>query len=521
MSNRNDELLFTNDELPQEISSPTHENENNWKVLIVDDDPEVHSVTKLTLRRLIFEGKGITFLSAYSAAEAKALLAKHPDTAVVLLDVVMEEDAAGLKLARYIRTEIANKLVRIILRTGQPGQAPEHTVITDYDINDYKEKTELTAGKLYTTLITALRSFRDLTIIESNRCGLEKIIEASASIFELQSMTKFASGVLFQLVALLHLNPNALYCHTSGFAATRNPEADAFQVLAATGQYEQLIGSKLIHAAPQKIWQDVAEALSRKTSIYYPDRFIIYFCSKHGSENFIYMDGLKDLRNWDRDLLEVFCTNVSIAFDNIHLNKEVEDTQKEIIYTLGEIAEARSSETGHHVKRVAELSKLLGLCYGLSPEEADLLRLASPTHDIGKLGIPDSILNKPGKLTPEEFEIMKNHAVIGHNMLKNSRRPILRNGALIALQHHERYDGRGYPHKLKGTEIHLYGRIVALADVFDALGSNRVYKKSWTLPEIMDYIKDERGGHFDPILVDILIQNLDDVVKIRKKFPDD
>lgn len=519
---RNDEELLFQDHEEEMVAAkaviPAAVKEK-WKVLIVDDEEEVHNVTKMALRRFTFEGKDIEFISAYSASEGKQLLADNMDVAVILLDVVMEAENSGLEMAHFIRNDLNNQLVRIILRTGQPGQAPEHDVVVKYDINDYKEKTELTAQKLHTTLITTLRSFRDLSIIEINRRSLKQIIDSSANIFQLQSMTKFASGVLAQLVAILHLNPNALYCHASGFAATKKG-LDDFCVLAATGTFEPLIGAKFQQNIGSKVGQDIEETFRRKESLYFPDRFVIYFCSKQGSENVIYLDGIASLSIWDRDLIEVFCTNVSIAFDNIYLNEEVENTQKEILFTLGEIAEARSQETGHHVKRVAEIAKLLALRFGLTPDEAENLRLATPIHDVGKLAIPDCILNKPSKLTAEEFAIMKKHSFIGYEMLKKSKRSILKSGSLIALEHHERYDGAGYPQGLVGEEIHITGRIVALADVFDALGSERVYKKSWPLKDVLRYICEERGGHFDPGLVDIFMDNLDDILKICEEFPD-
>lgn len=515
------ELLFQEDDeatiLNTSLFFPS--TEIKWKVLIVDDDKEVHTVTKMALRRFTFDGKGVEFLSAYSAAEGKKLISENMDTAVILLDVVMEEEDSGLQMARYIRTELNNHLVRIILRTGQPGQAPEHKVVVEYDINDYKEKTELTTQKLHTTLITTLRSFRDMNIIEVNRRSLKKIIEFSASMFELQSMNKFASGVLTQLIALLHINPSALYSNASSLVATKIGLHD-FQVLAATGNYESLIGTTVTPEMPLIARDDIMTAFRQKQSLYFHDHFVVYFCSKQGSENVIYLDGISALSIWDRDIVEIFCTNVSVAFDNIYLNQEVEDTQKEILFTLGEIAEARSQETGHHVKRVAEIAKLLALGYGLSQEVAESLRLAAPIHDVGKLAIPDAILNKPGKLTLEEFSLMKTHSPIGYEMLKNSKRSILKLGALIALQHHERYDGTGYPSGLSGEEIHIYGRIVALADVFDALNSARVYKKTWPLEEILDYIRKERGAHFDPRLVDIFMENLDEIMGICERLAD-
>jgi len=521
MTTNYNELLFQENDVTNILNKDMffHNTEIKWKVLIIDDDKEVHTVTKMALRRFTFDGKGIEFLSAYSATEGKKILSENMDTAVILLDVVMEEEDSGLQMARYIRTELNNHLVRIILRTGQPGQAPEHQVVVEYDINDYKEKTELTAQKLHTTLVTTLRSFRDMSIIEVNRRSLKKIIESSASMFELQSMSKFASGVLSQLVALLHVNPSSSSCNVSSLAATKT-SLQAFQVLAATGKYESLIGTTVTPKGFSIAWDDMITAFKQKQSLYFHDRFVIYFCSKQGSENVIYLDGIGLLSIWDRDLVEIFCTNVSIAFDNIYLTQEVEDTQKEILFTLGEIAEARSQETGHHVKRVAEITKLLALRSGLSIEIAESLRLAAPIHDVGKLAIPDAILNKPGKLTPEEFSLMKTHSPIGYEMLKNSKRSILKLGALIALQHHERYDGTGYPYGLVGEEIHIYGRIVALADVFDALSSARIYKKKWPLEEILNYIREQRGAHFDPRLVDIFMENLDEIMIICEKLSD-
>lgn len=203
-----------------------------------------------------------------------------------------------------------------------------------------------------------------------------------------------------------------------------------------------------------------------------------------------------------------------------HLNNEIETTQKEVVFTMGAIGESRSKETGNHVKRVAEYSKLLALYYGLSSSEAEMLKQASPMHDIGKVAIPDSILNKPGRFNEEERIIMNTHSNIGYEMLKNSNRPLLQAAATVAKEHHEKWDGSGYPNGLKKEEIHIYGRITALADVFDALGSDRVYKKAWEDERIFNLFKEERGKHFDPTLVDIFFEHLHDFLAIRRKFQD-
>jgi response regulator RpfG family c-di-GMP phosphodiesterase len=203
------------------------------------------------------------------------------------------------------------------------------------------------------------------------------------------------------------------------------------------------------------------------------------------------------------------------------LSKEIEDTQKEVVFTMGAIGESRSKETGNHVKRVAEYSKTLALAYGLPLEEAELLKDASPMHDIGKVAIPDSILNKPGRFDEHEREIMNTHAELGFSMIKNSSRPLLKAASIVAYEHHEKWDGSGYPRKLKGDAIHIYGRITAIADVFDALGSDRCYKKAWEDEKIFKLFEEERGKHFDPQLVDLFFENLDTMLHIREKFKDE
>ncbi len=203
------------------------------------------------------------------------------------------------------------------------------------------------------------------------------------------------------------------------------------------------------------------------------------------------------------------------------LNNEIVETQKEILFTMGAIGETRSKETGNHVKRVAYYSYILAKKWGLSEESAKILRDASPMHDIGKVAIPDTILNKPGPLTANEFKIIQEHAEIGYDLLKHSKRPLLQTASIVAHEHHEKWDGSGYPRGLKGEEIHIYGRITAIADVFDALGSDRVYKQAWKLDRILTLFREDSGKHFDPELVDIFFDNLDEFLKIRSNFRDE
>jgi PAS domain S-box-containing protein len=205
---------------------------------------------------------------------------------------------------------------------------------------------------------------------------------------------------------------------------------------------------------------------------------------------------------------------------DITANKDIDDIQREIIFTMGTIGESRSKETGNHVKRVAEYSYLLAKLSGLKEEEYELLKQASPMHDIGKVAIPDSILHKTDKLTILEQELMKTHAIKGYDLLKSSDRPLLKMAAIIAKEHHEKWDGTGYPIGLKEEEISIYGRITAICDVFDALGSDRCYKKAWADENIFRYLQDEKAKHFDPKLIDILFENLDKFLIIREKYKD-
>jgi response regulator RpfG family c-di-GMP phosphodiesterase len=205
----------------------------------------------------------------------------------------------------------------------------------------------------------------------------------------------------------------------------------------------------------------------------------------------------------------------------IALNDEIESTLRETVYTMGVIEEQRSKETANHTRRVTLYCQLLARKLGLSPKEVDLVTAASPLHDIGKLGIPDEVLLKPDLLTEGERRIMMNHPAIGYAMLKHSRRDILVAAGLIAYQHHEKWDGSGYPQGLASKNIHIFGRISALADVFDALYSARVYKEMWPIEEVKSWIGEQSGKHFDPQLVAIFLESVDEFVAIYHRYPAD
>jgi PAS domain S-box-containing protein len=217
------------------------------------------------------------------------------------------------------------------------------------------------------------------------------------------------------------------------------------------------------------------------------------------------------------DSIILVCQDIT---ESLRLTRALLETQRELLFVMGEVVENRSYDTGQHVKRVAEISNLLALKSGLDPEQAEMIKVSAPMHDIGKVGIPDAILHKPGKLDPEQYEVMKTHAALGFGILKNLDQPLVQLAARIALEHHEHYDGKGYPKGLKGEEISIEGRIVAVADVVDALGHARVYKSAWDDARIRSYFEEQRGRQFDPVLVDLLLNHWDEIVAIRQRYQD-
>lgn len=503
----------TDDVIPEKLDK-----KDGWKILIVDDEPSVHEVTHFALNDLVFENKCLDFISAYSGQEAKEILSGRDDIAVVLLDVVMETDTEGLAIAKWIREELGNDLIRIVLRTGQPGQAPERQVILDYDINDYKDKSELTAQKLFSCVITGIRSYRDLAALWNNRKGLKRVIKASTDLFKERYLREFTIGALQQLTALLYLETEAALMEMTSVAAlSSGPE---IKVIAASGEYEKHIGGSPKKIIPKHIIDDWMSDSHKDLVQILEKEIVVSFSAENNRKSLLYFTSSLPLSTDSQDLINLFTRNISIAHENLRLSTEAESSQSEIISLLSGAVETRSKETANHIVRVSQVSALIADKLGLSSEEVETIRLASPLHDIGKVGIPDNILNKPGKLTEDEWAIMATHAELGEHILKDSNRPVVKSGAIIAAQHHEKWDGSGYPQKLRGEEIHIFGRITALADVFDALCSKRCYKKAWTVEQAIELIERESGKHFDPNLVRILLENLDAVIEIQSTYSD-
>jgi diguanylate cyclase (GGDEF)-like protein len=289
-----------------------------WRVLIVDDDEQVHSSTLFALSDAVILGRKLEFLHAYSANEARNLLAREPSIAVIFLDVVMEAEDAGLGLVRVIRDELNLQEARIILRTGQPGYAPELDAIRDYDINDYRTKSELTRTRLMTSLTTALRSYEQIRTIAYSRRGLEKIVAATADLFEKRALETLAEGVLTQIAGLLGFSPSGVVCAQRGFPLDHS-DPDHLYVVGAVGRYAGAINHPLEELGDPHIEQVIRQCMARKGNIFGDGCSALYLKSPGGTEEAIYLDADVPLEAVDQQLVEVFASNISVGFSNVYL----------------------------------------------------------------------------------------------------------------------------------------------------------------------------------------------------------
>ncbi|MBK7002320.1 MAG: DUF3369 domain-containing protein [Rhodoferax sp.] len=492
-----------------------HRRENRpWRLLIVDDEADIHTVTRLALSKVTYKDRGLEILSAYSGAQGYEMLASEQDIALVLLDVVMESEDAGLRLARRIREELQNHLVRIVLRTGQPGQAPEQRVIVEFDINDYKGKTELTSQKLFTSVITSLRNYEGLLTIEKSRQGLTKILKATSDLYHIESLKELASGVLTQVGAILNFGTQGVLCVMQDKASGAHTTP---LVIASTGESTHLHEQETLPS--DHPWADaISQTFREKRSLFGASLNVLYIDSAHGHHFAVAFAPPWPLEEIEHGLLNVFCDRIAAAFDNLHMFETLRKTQEATVVALADLAESRDATVGGHVRRVCRLTnaiiaelQLAGKFFAeLTPSFVSVAGIASILHDVGKVATPDAVLLKPGLHTPDERRIMEQHAAIGEIVLARAAQLVegmssLGIGAQIAGGHHEKFDGSGYPRGLKGYDIPLAARIVAVADVFDALLHVRPYKHAWPLDEVVAYMKNQRGAQFDADVVDALL----------------
>jgi len=471
---------------------------DNLNIVIVDDE-EVN----LILFEALLEKKGFSVKKSFNnPIEAKKYILQY-GCDILLVDYNMP-DVNGATLIKDIKVYLPD-LISIMITADQTNDTMIEAL--NAGANDVLLKPISSASfELKFKNMTQLAASLKVTKEHNSELQLEASFYQNVSqenallLGQYEKLINTSSAFLRVDTTLEIIDINDVYC--SILKANRNTlVGSSVKGILAAEFVEEHVGTILRELSEKGVWHGIMKVNTFDKNIIYLDSSI----------NAIYneFDTIIEYMAVAHDVTEL-----------ISIQDEIQKTQSDVVFTMGSIGETRSKETGNHVKRVAEYSKELALLYGLSKEDAELLKTASPMHDIGKVGIPDAILNKPGRLTAEEFTIMKTHSILGYQMLKHSTRPILKTAALVAKEHHEKWDGSGYTKGKKAEDIHIFGRITALADVFDALGSDRCYKKAWEDEHIFELLKEQREKHFDPKLVDLFFDNLALFLNIREMFKD-
>ncbi|NOQ31906.1 MAG: response regulator [Helicobacteraceae bacterium] len=453
-----------------------------YNILIVDD-----TLKNIQLASTILKQEGYKIVFATSGEQAIERLNGH-DFDTILLDIMMP-GIDGYETATIIKNDENTEEIPIIFLTANADQ--------DSIVKGFESGASDYISKPFNPVELKLRVKTQCELFNAKKQIKEQLDDNLTLLKQYKKMVDEGS-----IVSKTDLSGKITYVN------------DKFIAISGYAK-EELLGEPhniVRHdAAQESIYKDMWQKISNQKCW----RGIIKNRKKNG-DTYVVNSSIMPILDKDNNTQEYMSIRTDIT-EAYELKEEIQSTQKEIISRFGEAIESRSKETGAHVKRVAEYSYMMATLCGLSESEAQLLKNSSPMHDIGKIAIPDHVLLKAGKLTSEEFDIIKTHPEIGYEILKTSERPMLRTAAIVSQQHHEKWDGSGYPSGLKGEDIHIYGRITAIADVFDALGHERVYKKAWPEEKIISLFKEERGKHFDPNLVDLFLDNIDTVREIQNK----
>ncbi|MBF8272684.1 MAG: DUF3369 protein [Magnetococcales bacterium] len=521
-----EKLVYAN-----EIDEKTTETlqKSPWTILIVDDEPGVHSVTRFALEGMRFEDREIEMISAFSAEEGMEKLTHHPETALVLLDVVMERENSGLEMVKKLRSQPNLQALRIILRTGQPGEAPERDVIAGLDINDYKSKNELTSVKLFTSVVSALRSYRDINRIEYHLRGLERVYQASIQLFGLQTLVELGARALEQLHLILEIEADDAAESISSAIFTAPSGDPRMVVLAGTGQYRNDAGRISQDVVDPETYEKLVKLKKLKNNLSTGDEYVTILSSNCGFDTLVFIRHQGQISDINKKkLLDIYLANISIAFDNAHLFDQLKKVHQTAIQSLVTLMESGNADKGKHLRQVEYLSTGIAqylLDKGLYPEELNSqfimqLGMASVLHDVGNAAVPQEIMGKREKLNEDEWRKIREHVHTGSKVLRDvSQRAQginhLSMAVEIALFHHERYDGSGY-HGLTGRDIPMSARIMAVVDVYTALVSVRPHREPMPHKQAVEYIRTTSGTQFDPDVVDAFINLVNNESQFQK-----
>jgi len=459
------------------------------------------------------EGRKLELVSAFSKEEAKTLLLEKDDFSIAFVDVVMETDHAGLELVQWIRNDLKNQNIRLILRTGQAGTIPEAKVIKEFDINDYKEKTDFTSGKMMTSVYAGIRVYRDIMTIQQSLDAFKNLIAATHDLLKINQLRVFGSAALNHLLILMEVESSALYIARHQL---HYDDQLTDMIIACTGKYESNCDS--LNAADEvsdSVKQKINEAFTRKSHHCDDDCFIGYYETTNNSESVLYIEFEGANEHFKAQLAEIYARNVALILEGLIRRVEIEREHQSLLYTIGDAIEPSHINNQGHVKRVAAFSELMASKLDLSHEYIEGLKLAAPMHDIGNMMIPEDILTKLGPLEDDEWRMVKTHTRLGARLFARSSDSINQLAARIALHHHEHWDGSGYPDELMGESIPLEARIVGIADVFDVLAIDRCYGQKWSEEEIKAYMIEQKGIKFEAKLIDVLIQHYQEFAALR------
>ncbi|MDP2850251.1 MAG: response regulator [Sulfuricurvum sp.] len=455
-------------------------------LLVVDDEPRNIQVVSNVLKEI----DDYHILYATNGEQALQRVEKN-DIDLILLDMMMPL-LDGLETCKRLKADPRYSAIPVIFLTAKND---EESLIKAFDAGavDYVSKPFL-RRELIARVTTHLHLRLAQKELSSELYENKELLKQYKEIVDLSSIVTKSdpSG------RIIYANDN--FCAISGY--THNE---------LLGKSHNIVRHPEV---PSSFYKDMWATIQQKQ----PWRGIVKNITKEG-KIYVVDAVVSPILNSKDEIIEYISLRKDIT-PLIELKEEIEATQKELILMLGNVGENRSKETAAHVRRVAEYAKILAVAYGLSPSECEILWSTATMHDIGKVGIPDHILNKPGKLSDEEFAIMKTHAETGYSFFKNSSRRLLQAAAIVAHEHHERWDGLGYPRGIAGEDIHIFGRITAIADVFDALGAKRVYKRGWEIDEILNYFKEQSAKQFDPKLVELLLVNVDKFLAINETYQD-
>lgn len=488
-----------------------------WKLIFVGHETDFYASATVFLQDLTFQNIPLECLVEPTLTKAKALLRHYPETAVVILSVKSAEADEVLSFLSFIRHELNNKMLRLVLRVED---ALEPVLWIGYDLHAVQNISTSSQLQLFCQVHSALNVYMDALLVQKNLTELKSLNEWCARAAFVYTAEHWLQMVIEQFVILL-----GGCCHlvaASPSSQFKEESVGALSVLGGYGKYQGSRGQWLHELlAPVKvIFLQQAKAF-RPISFGERD-FCCYFSSRTGEAVFLYGSGLvAPLMGAQKELLELYSHAAQQAFERIQAQQDLEKCQREIIERLSDLAEPSIKGRAHLASRMAAICYELAKGYGLSEEESTLLKWAAPLYNLGKLRLPHELLHKPEKLLEDEWELMKTYPVLGYQLLKDSKQRIVQAGALIAYEHQEKWDGSGYPEGKKGQNIHVFARIAALADVYNALRHPRVYGPAWPKETVILHIESETNTHFEPKLVEIFKACVDKLEAILQKYPDE